>query len=142
MRRLTAADAKEMASIHAESFERSWDALEMAVHTQRDLCFGVDNSGRLAAFIILSQAVDQAEILTLATSKSARRQGLARGLLEFAATHLQETGAGELFLEVAEDNPAATALYESVGFQPIGRRPGYYRRPQGRVAAITFSKKL
>jgi len=47
-----------------------------------------------------------------------------------------------MFLEVAEDNEAAIHLYRSLGFQPIGRRPAYYRRADGRVAAITFSKKL
>ena len=70
MRRLKAADAKAMASLHAESFERSWDALAMAVHTQRDLCFGIEQNDALCAFIIISQAADQAEILTIATAKA------------------------------------------------------------------------
>lgn len=142
MRELSAVDAKDMAALHAESFERSWDALEMAAHTQRDLCLGRDHSAELSAFIIISRASDQAEILTLATAKFARRQGLARALLDGAMTQLREKGTAELFLEVAEDNPAAAALYRSAGFQPIGRRPAYYRRAAGRVAAITFSKKL
>ena len=142
MRRLNAADAKAMASIHAESFDRSWDALEMAVHTQRDLCFGIETHDGLSAFIIISQAADQAEILTIATAKSARRSGLGRQLLDAAFAQLSENGTAELFLEVAEDNIAAIALYKNAGFQPIGRRPGYYRRPAGRIAAITLSKKL
>ena len=142
MRPLSAADAKHMASIHAQSFERSWDALEMATHTQRDLCLGVDLDGALAAFIILSRAADQAEILTIATAKSARRQGVARQLLDGAAAQLRGTGTAELFLEVAEDNAGALALYRGAGFQPIGRRPGYYRREAGRIAALTLSKKL
>ena len=142
MRRLNAADAKAMASIHAESFERSWDALEMAVHTQRDLCFGIEQNDALCAFIIISQAADQAEILTIATAKAARRRGLGRQLLDAAFAQLSENGTAELFLEVAEDNIAAIALYKNAGFQPIGRRPGYYRRPGGRIAAITLSKTL
>ena len=142
MKPLSAADAKYMASIHAQSFERSWDALEMATHTQRDLCLGVDQDGALAAFIILSRAADQAEILTIATAKSARRQGLARKLLDVAAAQLRSMGTAELFLEVAEDNAGALALYRGAGFQPIGRRPGYYRRSAGRIAALTLSKKL
>ncbi len=142
MRPLTAADAKQMAALHAQSFERSWDALEMASHTARDLCLGVEEKDGLAAFIILSQAADQAEILTIAVAKPARRRGLGRQLLGGAAARLQQEGSAELFLEVAEDNVAAIALYRAAGFQPIGRRPGYYRRDSGRVAAITFSKKL
>ena len=142
MRALNATDAKDMASLHAESFERSWDALEMATHTQRDLCYGIEAEGQLAAFTIISLAAAQTEILTIATAKAARRQGWGRKLLEATVMELKEKGASELFLEVAEDNPAAIALYKSTGFSPIGRRPGYYRRAKGRVAAITFSKKL
>lgn len=147
MRQLTAVDAREMASIHAESFAPpfgtgGWDALEMATHTGRDLCLGTDQDGTLAAFVIVSVAADQAEILTIATAKAARRQGLGHTLLDEVTAQLRDRGARELFLEVAEDNPAALALYRSAGFQPIGRRPGYYRRVDGRFAAVTFSKKL
>ena len=131
-----------MAAIHAESFERSWDALEMATHTQKDMCFGVDHDESLGGFIILSVAAGQAEILTIATALAARRQGLGRQLLDGIIDHLRAADVGELFLEVAEDNAAALALYRGAGFQPIGRRPGYYRRAAGRIAAITFSKKL
>ncbi len=131
-----------MASVHSDSFERPWSALDMAAHTLRDVCFGIDTDGRLAAFVIISCAADQAEVLTIATAKAARRQGLARRLLEGVIPQLQKHGAAELFLEVAEDNTAALALYKTSGFQPIGRRPGYYRRTAGRMAAITFSKKL
>ena len=142
MRRLSATDARDMARVHAESFDRSWGALEMATHTGRDLCLGADIDDALAGFIIISVAADQAEILTIATAKSARRKGLGRQLLNEAISELQQRATTELFLEVAEDNTAALALYRAAGFQPIGRRPGYYRRVDGRVAAITFSKKV
>jgi ribosomal protein S18 acetylase RimI-like enzyme len=31
-----------------------------------------------------------------------------------------------MFLEVGTDNPAALALYTSLGFQRVGARKGYY----------------
>ena len=142
MRPLGAADAKHMAALHAQSFERSWDALEMAAHIARDLCLGVEHAGQLAAFIIVSRAADQAEILTLAVANSAQRQGFGRKLVDGAAEQLRQARCAELFLEVAEDNLAAIALYRAAGFQPIGRRPAYYRREAGRLAAISFAKKL
>ena len=33
-----------------------------------------------------------------------------------------------MFLEVAEDNIAALALYHRAGFAAVGRRRGYYHR--------------
>lgn len=129
-----------MADIHAASFDTGWDALEMSVHCTKDLCLGLGEP--LSAFIICSVAADQAEILTLATRPEARRSGLGRMLLVETVTALRDKQVTELFLEVAEDNLAARELYKGAGFSAIGRRPGYYRRPQGRMAAITFSKKL
>lgn len=129
-----------MADIHAASFDKGWGALEMSVHCAKDLCLGMGEP--LCAFIICSVAADQAEILTLATHPDARRTGLGRTLLAETVTALRDKQVTELFLEVAEDNLAARALYKGAGFSAIGRRPGYYRRPEGRMAAITFSKKL
>lgn len=140
MRPLTPRDAKAMAAIHAQSFDKGWDALEMSAHLAKDICLGLGTP--LTAFIICSHVVDQSEILTLATHPSHRRTGLGRALLTEAAAHLKTQGAKTLFLEVAEDNLAAQGLYRATGFTPIGRRPAYYRRENGRVAALTFSKVL
>ena len=38
-------------------------------------------------------------------------------------------GARTVYLEVRESNAAARALYESRGFEAVGRRRGYYRHP-------------
>ena len=62
------------------------------------------------------------EILNLAVSPSARRKGVALRLLE----HELDRGKGSWFLEVRESNRTAIALYESVGFRPVGRRKEYY----------------
>ena len=37
--------------------------------------------------------------------------------------------AKRLFLEVADDNAAALALYRRLGFVEVGRRQRYYERP-------------
>lgn len=146
-RLLTPSDARDMATIHAESFAPphgtgGWPALEMARHIQKDMCLGIESDGRLAAFIILSVVGDQAEILTIATAQAYRRNGLGRDLLQQTVPMLRARGVTELFLEVAEDNDGAIALYRQTGFVPMGRRIGYYKRERGRVAALTLSKKL
>ena len=134
-----------MAGIHAASFAApfgngGWDALEMSGHIAKDVCFG--SGDPLTAFIILRCAADEAEILTIATAPVARRTGQGRALLNAALDSLAAKGVREVFLEVAEDNLAAQALYRASGFGAMGRRPGYYRRKKGRVAALTFAKTL
>jgi ribosomal-protein-alanine N-acetyltransferase len=71
-------------------------------------------------------AAGEAEILTLAVMPPARGQGLGRALLQSAAAHAASLGAASVFLEVGADNPAALALYASLGFDRVGQRKAYY----------------
>ncbi len=89
-----------------------------------------------AGFLHLRHAGDEAEVVMIATRPSARRRGFAAALLEDALAALD--GGTALFLEVAERNHAARALYARFGFAPVGRRPGYYRTPSGRQDAIVM----
>jgi ribosomal protein S18 acetylase RimI-like enzyme len=52
----------------------------------------------------------------LFVAPEARKRGVARALMERARAFAVETGALRLVLETAEDNPAAQALYESLGY--------------------------
>ncbi|WP_449446319.1 N-acetyltransferase family protein [Thermomonas brevis] len=47
----------------------------------------------------------------------ARRQGVARRLLDAAAAFAREDGAAGIALETARDNDAARALYRAAGWQ-------------------------
>ena len=89
-----------------------------------------------AGFLHLRHAGDEAEVVMIATHPSARRRGFAAALLEDGLAALD--GGTALFLEVAERNHAARALYARFGFAPVGRRPGYYRTPSGRQDAIVM----
>ncbi|MEK9970073.1 MAG: tRNA (adenosine(37)-N6)-threonylcarbamoyltransferase complex dimerization subunit type 1 TsaB [Ferrovibrio sp.] len=82
-------------------------------------------------FILLRQAVDEAEIITLAVQPGLRRRGVARRLLAVGLDKMAGRGAPTCFLEVAEDNAAARGLYADAGFVEVGRRRGYYRDAAG-----------
>ena len=81
-------------------------------------------------FILYRAIAGEAEILTLAVAPDARRRGVARALVETAMAAAAAAGTTSAFLEVAESNAAAIALYQSAGFAEVGRRPGYLR-PHG-----------
>ncbi|WP_342773081.1 GNAT family N-acetyltransferase [Pararhodobacter zhoushanensis] len=95
------------------------------------------------AFALGRVIAGEAELLTLATDPDARRQGLARAQLAAFDAGAKARGAGTAFLEVAEDNIAARALYEGAGWVQTGRRPAYYVAVDGRsVAALILCKSL
>ena len=78
------------------------------------------------ALLLIRILADEAEILTLACHPALRRCGVARHLLRVGEGRALAYGAREIFLEVAEDNVSALALYYSSGFVKVGHRPHYY----------------
>lgn len=139
---LYAEHAKRAAIIHAESFETGWNGDTLSSHFNNDLCLGIMDGGTLCGFIIMRCAADQADIITIAVAQNSRRKGLAKTLLNAAEQAAIKKGVQLIFLEVAEDNHAAVTLYKISGYDAIGKRPAYYRRKDGRVAALTFRKRV
>lgn len=126
-----------LAAIHADAFHASWDAAAF------DSLLGQAGVFALRApdgFILCRLVLDEAEILTLAVRPAARRAGLGARLTQTAAEFAARAGAERLFLEVAEDNEAARALYARLGFEPTGRRRNYYEKSDGsRVDALLLA---
>ncbi len=80
-------------------------------------------------------APDEAEILNLAVDPAWRRRGVGSALLNEVTWQAR----GIVFLEVAEPNAAAIALYRKLGWCEAGFRPGYYN--QGTVNAVVMKKR-
>lgn len=129
-------DAAALAHLHASAFDRPWPESDFRDHIARDHVF-VDADTR--SLLVVRETASQAEILTLAVHPAVRRQGYARALIRHALPYLD---VDVLFLEVAEDNASARALYTALGFEAFGRRPAYYRRGASRVAALTMQLRL
>jgi ribosomal-protein-alanine N-acetyltransferase len=97
----------------------------------------------LGGFVLSRLTPPDAELLTFAVDPARRGIGLGRALLERHVLNLERGGGRLIFLEVADDNAAALALYERAGFKTIGRRENYYQRADGqRRAALTMRLEL
>jgi ribosomal-protein-alanine N-acetyltransferase len=101
-----------------------------------------EDGERLLGFTLSRLAFDEAELLLLAVDPDRRQEGVGRALIARAADAALTRGARRLLLEVREDNPALH-LYRRAAFDPIGRRAGYYKGPDGgRRDAITLARAL
>ncbi len=136
--------APPLARLHALAFDTPWNEAQLVQSLQAPFAFALQarSATALLGFILAHAAAGEAEVLTLAVDPAARRLGAGRALVEAAAGAALAAGAQMLWLEVAEDNAAARALYESAGFQAAGRRRGYYRRPGGAVDALMLRRRL
>jgi ribosomal-protein-alanine N-acetyltransferase len=137
---VTASDPAALAALHARAFAAPWSAGEFADLLSQP---GVVAIAESDGFVLIRIVLDEAEILTLAVLPKARRLGLGRRLVEEAAIAATQAGAARLFLEVAENNAPARALYDRAGFSQIGRRKAYYAAADGsRTDAVVMSRNL
>ena len=144
LRAADASDALALAKAHASAFDSPWPPEAFAALMGSPGVFALAAVDQSPVGLILMRAVaGEAEVLTLAVEPSHRRLGVARALLQGGLLQAAALGAEEAFLEVAADNRAALALYRAEGFEPAGRREGYYRRPSGQtVDALVLRRTL
>lgn len=139
--------AEACAAIHRTGFAHPWSAGEftslLASPTTLASAALDPASGRLRGFALSRLAADEAEILTVAVDPALRGAGVGRDLMREHLARAALSGARTIFLEVDPDNAPAVALYRRFGFRDVGRREGYYRRPEGAPgAAIVMRKDL
>ena len=105
-------------------------------------CWVLEDGGVLLGYGVLSSAAGEAHILNVCVAIEYQGRGLGRllvrRLLDLARWH----HAHQVFLEVRPSNPNAIALYDSEGFNEIGRRTNYYPAKRGREDAIVMGLEL
>jgi ribosomal-protein-alanine N-acetyltransferase len=143
---VSADHADRLAEIHGSAFARPWSAEDfeafLAERSIRAEGIFLDRDRQPCGFILTRVAADEAEILSVAVARPARGMGRARTLLAQHLARLAHEGIGEVHLEVEEGNLPALALYRGLGFREVGRRPGYYVKPDGtRACAITMTRR-
>lgn len=105
-------------------------------------CWVLQRDERIIGYGVLSVAAGEAHVLNVCVDPAYQGHGhgrhLMRRLLDLARWHR----AQRVFLEVRPSNPRAIALYDSLGFNEIGRRPRYYPAHGGREDAIVMAIEL
>lgn len=132
IRAMRGSDVQAVATIEAGAFSDPWpaeafDSLIGRSHSR--LQVAVDHTGEILGYCVVIRALDEGEVANIATSPAARGRGVGGALLDEALAHGDATGLASMFLEVRVSNAPARSLYESRGFRPVGRRRGYYQRP-------------
>jgi len=84
--------------------------------------------GTLAGYILViyHRGTRLARLYSIATDPSFRGRGIARRLIEAGERAASDSGRFIMRLEVATDNKAAIALYESLGYLTFGSYRDYY----------------
>lgn len=145
LRPATAFDCAVLAELHRAIFTAPWDQRLTAESLAQILAMpGV--AGWIAeedrvpvGFVLVRFTLDEGEILLNGVLPADQDQGHGRRLMQAAIDSARTAGVARLFLEHAEPNVAAAALYRKLGFAPLGRRRDYYVGAEGhRHDAITL----
>jgi len=102
----------------------------------------LERDGALLGYGVMSIAAGEAHVLNVCAAPEVQGQGHGRRLLRTLLQLARGRGVERVYLEVRPSNPAAIALYDSEGFNEIGRRPRYYPAKDGREDAIVMAMEL
>lgn len=106
------------------------------------VCRVVDIGGDMAGYGIMSVGAGEAHILNVCIAAEYRGRGLARRVLQYLLDRARAAGMYEAFLEVRPSNTTAAHLYQSMGFEQVGIRRGYYQATVGREDAAVLRRVL
>jgi ribosomal-protein-alanine N-acetyltransferase len=137
-------DVAAVHEIERLSFRTPWPAyaFEQELKGNRLARYVVARAGdAVVGFAGIWTMVDDAHITTFGVHPDWRRQGIGRQLLLNLVELSLAIGARRMTLEVRTSNLAAQALYRGLGFDVVGRRPGYYT-DDGEDALIMTTPEL
>ncbi|MCR5828756.1 MAG: ribosomal protein S18-alanine N-acetyltransferase [Lachnospiraceae bacterium] len=133
-----------MAELERECFSDPWSEDSITEMYGTKILVGVEEAGTdegigveptertvrgIVGYAVIRTVADEAELLRICVSKSARRNGFGRMLLSESLKTAKEDGAERVFLEVRSQNLPARSLYEKAGFEETGVRKNYYHDP-------------
>jgi [ribosomal protein S18]-alanine N-acetyltransferase len=143
IRAMADGDVRAVVEIERTSYQFPWsegifrDCLRVGY-----VCRVVLSGDELVGYGIMSTGAGEAHILNLCVRESNRCRGIGRTLLEHLLGRAGAGGSTEAYLEVRPSNTAAIRLYQTLGFEPIGIRRGYYQAVGGREDAAVLRLAL
>ena len=135
-----------VADLETICFSTPWteDNLRDSLREDTNFFFvALDEDDDVIGYVGVSVAADSCFVNNIAVYPACRREGVGTALMKIAIMTADAYGTEFISLEVRESNTAAIALYESLGFEEMGRRKNFYRRPQEDALIMTkiFAKK-
>jgi [ribosomal protein S18]-alanine N-acetyltransferase len=143
IRPMVESDVSDVVATERASYQFPWsegifrDCLRVGY-----ICRVVTVEDRVVGYGVMSVGAGEAHILNLCIREAFRCRGVGRRLLSYLLERAAASGMGEAFLEVRPSNTAAIRLYQSLGFEPVGTRRGYYQAVGGREDAAVLKLSL
>lgn len=143
LRPMTDSDVDAVMAIEQQVYPHGWTAgIFHDCLRVRYSCWVMEQGAQLIGYGILSAGGGEAHILNIAIDPGFQSKGLGRRLMEFLLQTARHHRADTAFLEVRPSNRVALHLYDTMGFNQVGLRRGYYPADKGREDAIIMAREL
>ena len=131
VRELREGDIPELSRIEEESFSMPWSAEAFRGLLTRSYCTYLVAlaDGKVAGCCGYTDSFHEATIDNVVVAPEYRNQGIAQIMLQKLMEQGEASGVEAYTLEVRISNLTAIHIYEKLGFQSRGIRPGFYEKP-------------
>lgn len=129
IRRAETEDADFMSMVDLECFSIPWssDAFRREIVQNRIAFYVVaEHEEKIVGYMGFWRIENEAHITNVVVLPEYRRRKVGAKLIEHVMDFAREVGIDAYTLEVRRSNIAAINLYEGLGFEEEGVRPGYY----------------
>lgn len=132
VREMTMEDGAAVAELEHQTFPDAWSEKSVleTLDQPNTICLIAEKAGRMAGYMLVYKAADEAEIARIAVVEELKRQGVASSLMKDLLLRCREQGVEKVLLDVRESNAAARAFYGKTGFHEDGIRQHFYEDPQ------------
>lgn len=129
---MTQDHVSQIAAIEAMCFSAPWSmrSIESELNNSLSLWVVALDGDTVVGYVGSQSVLGEADMMNLAVLPQYRRQGVGSMLVNTLIRQLQSRTVKCLSLEVRASNEGAIALYQGLGFCPVGRRPNYYSGPK------------
>ena len=127
-RRMTPEDVPVISRLEEETFSMPWSAssfLEM-ISKEDARYYVAEKDGKILGGCGVLMIAGEGNITNVVIAPEARNQGIGTAMLRHLMAEGNREGLTAYTLEVRVSNVAAIHVYEKLGFESAGIRPGFY----------------
>jgi len=138
---MTAEHIPAVAELERRCFSAPWSERMLREHLENECAatlVAMGEDGTLLGYAGLLVVLDEGYITNVAVEPAYRRQGIARELLQVFERFGRANALAFLTLEVRDSNVPARTLYQSLGYEEVGRRKNYYDFPKEDAIIMTL----
>ena len=127
--RMNESHVSAVAELERQNFSDPWPDIAVRGELTNKLALWLValEDGEVVGYVGSQTVLQEADMMNIAVADTHRRRGIAKMLVEEL---IRQLDAYQLTLEVRASNAPAISLYEALGFQQVGLRKNYYRKPK------------